>query len=145
MDISEGPQLEEARIVEDTGRDEIHVEIGERHAAEIVAEGAELHELFGARSQREACLENLKNIHFVSSFRPDQFKSSYQILYGAAPKCPAGGRYSNELPVSCSVHGTISGGSLKPVPDFFKGVGSISVQSFINPEGFQSEVRFFPE
>src|SRR5690606_9414680 len=32
MDISEGPQLEEARIVEDTGRDEIHVEIGERHA-----------------------------------------------------------------------------------------------------------------
>ncbi len=98
-----------------------------------------------ARSQREACLENLKNIHFVSNFRPDQFKSSYQILYGAAPNCPAGGRYSNELPVSCSVHGTISGGALKPVPDFFKGVGAISIQSFIDPEGFQSEVRFFPE
>ncbi|PKL47573.1 MAG: hypothetical protein CVV42_12640 [Candidatus Riflebacteria bacterium HGW-Riflebacteria-2] len=98
-----------------------------------------------ARSQREACLENLKNIHFVASFRPDQFKSSYQILYGAAPSCPAGGRYLNELPVSCSVHGTISGGALKPVPDFFKGVGAISIQSFVNPEGFQSEVRFFPE
>jgi len=98
-----------------------------------------------ARSQRESCLENLKNIHFVSSFRPDQFKSSYQILYGAAPSCPAGGRYSNELPVSCTVHGTISGGALKPVPDFFKGVGAISIQSFIDPEGFQSEVRFFPE
>ncbi|PKL39272.1 MAG: hypothetical protein CVV41_21715 [Candidatus Riflebacteria bacterium HGW-Riflebacteria-1] len=98
-----------------------------------------------ARSQREACRENLKNIHFVTSFRPDKLKESYQILYGSAPMCPAGGKYSSEFPVACSVHGTISGGSLKPVSDFFKGVGAISIQSFVDSEGFQSEVRFFPE
>lgn len=98
-----------------------------------------------ARSQREACLENLKNIHFITSFQPDKLKESYQILYGSAPSCPAGGKYSSEFPVSCSVHGTIVGGALKPVNDFFKGVGAISIQSFVDPEGFQSEVRFFPE
>ena len=98
-----------------------------------------------ARSQREACLENLKNIHFVTSFQPDKLKESYQILFGSAPSCPAGGKYSSEFPVSCSVHGTIAGGALKPVSDFFKGVGAISIQSFVDADGFQSEVRFLPE
>ena len=98
-----------------------------------------------ARSQRDSCLENLKNIHFVASFRPDAVSKYYQILYSAAPSCPAGGKYSTDLPVSCSVHGSISDGALKPVSDFFKGVGAISIQSFIDPAGFQSEVRFLPE
>jgi len=98
-----------------------------------------------ARSQRETCLENLKNLHFVSTFHPDQTEKFYQIVYAAQPVCPAGGTYSSVMPVSCSQHGTISGGVLKPVSDFFKGVGAISIQSFIDSEGFQSEVRFFPE
>lgn len=98
-----------------------------------------------ARSQRETCLENLKNLHFVSTFHPDQTEKFYQIVYAAQPVCPAGGTYSSVMPVSCSLHGTISGGVLKPVADFFKGVGAISIQSFIDSEGFQSEVRFFPE
>ncbi|MBU1105159.1 MAG: hypothetical protein KKB51_00725 [Candidatus Riflebacteria bacterium] len=98
-----------------------------------------------ARSQRDSCQENLKNIHFVSTFQPDQVAKYYKILYSAAPTCPGGGKYSTDLPVSCSVHGTVSGGALKPVPDFFKGIGAISVQTFIDPEGLQSEVRFLPE
>lgn len=98
-----------------------------------------------ARSQREACLENLKNIHLVTTFQPEQAKKYYQILYSAAPRCPAGGEYSGTMPVTCSVHGTINDGSLKPVADFFNGVGAISIQSFVDQEGFQSEVRFLPE
>lgn len=98
-----------------------------------------------AHSQRKSCLENLKNIHFIATFKPDQVNKYYKMLYSALPECPAGGHYSTDLPVSCSVHGPISGGVLKPVQDFFAGVGAISIQSFIDPEGFQSEIRFLPE
>lgn len=98
-----------------------------------------------ARSQRESCLENLKNIHFISTFQPDEVMKYHQILYNAMPACPAGGSYTADLPVKCSIHGTISSGALKPVADFFKGISAISIQTFINPDGLQSEVRFLQD
>lgn len=98
-----------------------------------------------ARSQREACLENLRNLHFIAAFHPEQVERYYRMIYSAAPACPGHGSYSTEIPASCSMHGSIADGVLKPVADFFAGVGAVSVQTFIDPEGLQSEIRFISE
>ncbi len=95
-----------------------------------------------ARSQRDSCLTNLRNLHFVSCFKPEEAYKYYHLLFGSLPACPAGGKYSPLAPVSCSVHGTIKSGVIKSVPDFLNGIKSISIQNFINADGFQSEIIF---
>ncbi len=98
-----------------------------------------------ARSQREACLENLRNLHFIAAFHPDQVDRYYRMIYSAAPSCPGHGTYTTEMPASCSLHGSVADGILKPVTDFFAGVAAVSIQTFIDPEGLQSEIRFISE
>lgn len=95
-----------------------------------------------ARSQRKACLENLRNIAFVNTFRQSgKTEDYYRLLYGAEPLCPAGGVYSADSPASCSIHGSTVNGALKSVPDLLKGIRAISIQSFVDQDGFQSEIR----
>jgi hypothetical protein len=95
-----------------------------------------------ARAQRDSCLTNLRNLHFVSCFKPKAVGKYYHLLFGSLPACPAGGKYSVLAPVSCSIHGTIKSGTINSVPDFLNGIKSISIQNFINADGFQSEILF---
>lgn len=98
------------------------------------------------RDQRKACLANLRNIAFVTTFHTGgNARDYYRLMFGADPLCPAGGSYSSDVPVSCSFHGTAQDGVLKPVSDFLHGIKAISIQSFIEPEGFQSEIQVFPK
>ncbi len=98
-----------------------------------------------ARSQRKVCLENLKNISFVNAFKSEEVLKYYQLLYSALPLCPAGGQYSVGMPAVCSVHGSLVDGALKTAPEFFEGSSCVSVQTFIRPEGLQTELLFKDE
>lgn len=93
-----------------------------------------------ARSLRQACLENLKNIHLISSFKPEETAAYYHLVFGAMPNCPAGGHYSLHQPAACSVHGSVVDGVIQSLPDFMNGINSVSVQSFVNSDGFKSEI-----
>lgn len=95
-----------------------------------------------ARSQRKACCENLKNLSFVNAFKSEEVLKYYQLIYSALPLCPAGGQYSTSMPAACSVHGSIADGALKTAPGFFDSSSCVSVQTFIRPEGLQTELLF---
>jgi hypothetical protein len=96
-----------------------------------------------ARSQRQVCLKNLRNLTFIRAFcEPEKTLKYYKLLFGAVPSCPVGGSYSfNKHPISCDIHGSIIDGDLLPNNEFLPGIKSISIESFVEPEGFQSEIR----
>jgi hypothetical protein len=93
-----------------------------------------------ARSERNACLENLRKIHLIKIFRPDETEKYYKLLFGAKPNCPAKGKYNFKYPISCSTHAGIANGVIKTMPDFLKDIELIAVQSYIDNDGFQSEI-----
>ncbi|MGM0600681.1 MAG: hypothetical protein ACQETH_12800, partial [Candidatus Rifleibacteriota bacterium] len=93
-----------------------------------------------ARSERNACLENLRKIHLIKIFRPDETEKYYTLLFGAKPNCPAKGKYNFKYPISCSNHAGIANGVIKTVPDFLNDIELIAVQSYIDNDGFQSEI-----